>query len=367
METNQKSKKLVYQADFVVLLASHEISFNGPPDGLIPVNAGVLFSIEKFSAFFIKQEQQLFVDFFVPANWADKSIVLTMSTNPEAHIKGKSCSVFIQQNGVDDNGNLAGTMINISQFLPGEYLFKDLAVFVDGLSQFRKITHDLNNQFQIITGFGSAIEDEMTDPDLKECATNVMDAVGKAIEHNKDLRKFFPPKDKPELFLPSFSNACVFENQSQISQIAPKPEAILSPGNSLTPDLAAISGTGILVIDDEPLVQRFLCEMLKRLKYAPTGCANGSEALAVMQEKSDFFSLAIVDMNLPDIASENLYDQLRQIRPDLKVILISGDNLGETSQRILNKGAHGFLQKPTTIKTLAETIGQILAGTNIPA
>lgn len=367
METNQKSRKLVYQADFVVLPASQQVSFYGMPCQLMPVAEGHLFTVDKFSAFFIKQDQQLFVDFFMPENWINRSIILTMSTNPDSHIKGESCSVFIQQNGVDKDGNLAGTMINISQFLPGEYLYKDLAVFVDGLTQFRKITHDLNNQFQIITGFGSAIEDEMTDPDLKECATNVMDAVGKAIEHNKDLRKFFPPKEKPRLYLPDFSNACIAENQDTTSQGTPTPEKVLTQSISSAPDLAAVSGTGILVIDDEPLVQRFLCEMLKRLKYAPTGCANGSEALAVMQAKSDFFSLAIVDMNLPDIASENLYDQLRQIRPDLKVILISGDNLGETSQRILNKGAHGFLQKPTTIKTLAETIGQILAGTTTPA
>lgn len=362
METLRPEKALVLQTNFACLPTHQEITFDFAPSRLLPVGAGQKFSLKNFADYFINNEQQLFMDFFSPDSWAQNKIILTMSTEPGDHLKGESCSVFIAQNGKDHNNNLLGTMINLSLFLPGDFLYKDLAVYVDGLNQFRKITHDFNNQFQIITGFGSALEDEITDPELKECATNVMDAVDKAVEQNKELRKFFPPSNKPRLFFPCNNNLQSIAASTNLSANAETQSNQIEAPKSAPTFSAVNEGSGILVIDDEPLVERFLCEMLKRLKYNTTGCGNGTDAIAALKQDPQSFSLAIVDMNLPDITSETLYDQLIQLKPDLKVILISGDSLGENAQRILGKGAHGFLQKPTTIKTLAETIGQILSG-----
>jgi CheY-like chemotaxis protein len=358
----ENTKKLVFHADFVFNPEAREIVFAVAPSSIIPVAEGLKLSLDTFLSAFVKSDQATAADFFAPATWSGNCAFFTMSTAPDNHLKGESCSVFIQQGGKLSDNSFSGSLVNISMFLPGEFLYRDLSVFVDGLANIRRITHDLNNQFQIITGFGSALEDEMTDPELKECATNVMDAVGKAIDQNKDLRKFFPPKDKPKLYVPRQIKA---DNQSATHQA---PADSCRPAVSGAPvSASATTNVGILVIDDEPLVQRFLCEMLKRLKYNPLGCTTGMEAINALRDNQATYSMAIVDMNLPDIASETLFDQLKQLRNDLKVILISGDNLGESSQRIIDKGANGFLQKPTTIKTLSETISQILSETSASA
>lgn len=365
MNSQNNKSNFSFQAEFILDTAAGQINFTSPVSAFLPVKQASNYSIEEFCGCFIKQDRQNFNDFFNPASWENSSANFTMSTNPDEYQKGESCSVFIQQLGKDDQNRLKGQIINVSLFLPGDFLYRDLAVFVEGIGNFRKITHDLNNQFQIITGFGSALEDEMTDPDLKECATNVMDAVGKAIEQNKELRKFFPPKDKPKLFTSGILDICENSSDSESNIVA---DAVVVKAETKGAAKAAlIEGTGILVIDDEPLVQRFLCEMLKRLKYRSTGCTTAQEAIEAFNKDPDGYSMAIVDMHLPDMSSEELFEQLRKICPDLKVILISGDNLGETSQRILDKGANGFIQKPTTIKTLSESINQILLGKKFTA
>lgn len=366
MNNSNKALNFAFQAELVFDSAARSITFGSCVSVFLPLKDAATISFEDFAASFIKQDRQNITDFFNPDHWGSASAILTMSTNPEEYQKGESCSVFIQQLGKNEQNHLKGQIINISLFLPGDFLYRDLAVFVDGISNFRKITHDLNNQFQIITGFGSALEDEMTDPDLKECATNVMDAVGKAIDQNKELRKFFPPKDKPRLFTSNILKQTPLTNNA-IPESSAAESSTPCPEKTPAPEPASKEGTGILVIDDEPLVQRFLCEMLKRLKYSSTGCANAQDAITVMQQNPSGFSMAIVDMHLPDMSSEQLFDTLRQIKPDLKVILISGDNLGESSQRILDKGADGFLQKPTTIKTLSESINEIFLGRKVTA
>jgi CheY-like chemotaxis protein len=253
-----------------------------------------------------------------------------------------SCTIFIKIVANKSKDLVKGVIQNISPMMPEGYHFQEIQKLMEEIPNTRKITHDMNNQFQIISGFGSALEDEVTDPELKECATNVMNAIMKSIDLNKDFRKIFPPKSKPTLFLGSEKNDTTPENANNASQ-----ENVPRPG--------------IIVIDDEPLVQRFLCEMLKRLKYSPTGCSNGQEAIEQVKKNGEKNEMVIMDLNLPDVTSEELFNEIRTNQPHLKIILISGDPIGEVSQRMLNNGANGFLQKPTTVKNLSETIQKVLA------
>ncbi len=358
------SNSCLFQADFTFKADEGQLVFKESPVTIIPTPGSSSFLLEQFISLVIASERQVLSDFFNSQTWENNTVIVTLSTLPEDYLKGKSCSVYFQQLGKHDNNECFGTLVNISSFIPGGYLYKDLKVFVDGLKNIRIITHDLNNQFQVITGFGSALEDEMTDPELKECATNVMDAVGKAIDHNKDLRKFFPPKNLPELYSINPPSTAAIESPSATITESDSANHITTAADQ-TADAQINPVTGILVIDDEPLVQRFLCEMLKRLKYTATGCGTAHHAINTLKNDPHAYSMAIVDMNLPDLSSEILFDQLIEIKPDLKVILISGDNIGETSQRILDKGASGYLQKPTTIKTLSETINKVLTESTI--
>lgn len=242
-------------------------------------------------------------------------------------------------------------MVNISGFMPGPILYRDLQTLVNGLSNVRKITHDLNNQFQIITGYGSTLQDELSDPDQKESASSIVNAVTQAISHNVQLRKLFPPKNPPQLYIPA-----EMQPKPAIASESTEKNAD-SPGHkpsAKSPDLASI-----MVVDDEPLVKKFLCDMLKRLNFHPCGFENGITAARAIKELQKF-DLAILDMNLPDISTEELFAILKETAPQTKIILISGETQNDACNRMLEQGAEAYLQKPTSVKLLSETINRVI-------
>jgi CheY-like chemotaxis protein len=258
---------------------------------------------------------------------------------------------------------LSGMVANISAFLPDNYLFKDIKTLIEGLSEIRKITHDLNNQFQIIMGFASAIEDDASDPETKDNAACIVNAVDSSIEHNKTLRKYFPPKKQPDIYLPDFMHKNKkpgTNNDNQVQSNNNQKEADKKNAEQVK-ESTHKQAKNVLVVDDEPLVNKFLCQMLKRLKFKSEGFNCGNDALKHIKSSSNKFDLAIIDMNLPDISAELLFNEISVIDPAMKVILISGDSLNETSKKMLDQGAKGYLQKPTTVQKLSQTINEALA------
>ena len=73
-----------------------------------------------------------------------------------------------------------------------------------------------------------------------------------------------------------------------------------------------------------------------------------------------FFDLVILDMIMPDMNGSKVYDLLRAISPDVKVLLSSGYSIDGQANEILERGCNGFIQKPFSIKELSEKINEIL-------
>ncbi|MDN5278520.1 MAG: two-component system, cell cycle sensor histidine kinase and response regulator CckA [Clostridiales bacterium] len=359
-----------FYGSFEVNLKESTICFASQCRKFLPIGDVETCSLNDFITLVCNDDKEA-VSSFLKHEKNDARLFFTMQKTDSDPKKGPFCSVYFSICETTEE-KLTGMAVNISLFMPGGYLYRDLKRLVEGIGEIRNITHDLNNQFQIISGFGCAIQEESQDAETVDCANNVVDAVTKAIEHNQALRNFFPPKTLPELILPV--------NQAEIAAIQtdPKPEKkteTITETNKETKNEAPKANSeksadqsseqtpaNVLVIDDEPLVQRFLCEMLKRLKYFPYGFAGGKEALDFTRQGKTKFDLAIIDMHLPDISTEDLFQNLQDLDPEMKVILISGDNIIEASERMLKQGAKGYLQKPTTVKKLSETICQVLAG-----
>ena len=70
--------------------------------------------------------------------------------------------------------------------------------------------------------------------------------------------------------------------------------------------------------------------------------------------------LAILDIGLPDMGGEKLYPLLKKERPDLKVIICSGYPFEGPVQETLRAGAQSFLEKPYSLRTLAEKLQELL-------
>lgn len=120
----------------------------------------------------------------------------------------------------------------------------------------------------------------------------------------------------------------------------------------------------ILVIDDEENMRELCKDILEPLGYNVVLSSDGEEGLKTFREIKESVSLVILDMIMPKVSGSEVFQALRSIKPDVKVILCSGySHEGFAGiDKLLKSGASGFIQKPFTTKTLAISIKKALKG-----
>jgi PAS domain S-box-containing protein len=114
------------------------------------------------------------------------------------------------------------------------------------------------------------------------------------------------------------------------------------------------SGT-VLLVDDEETVRGIGVEMLKELGFTVITANDGREGVAVFKQHPEI-AFVILDLTMPHMDGEQCFRELRQLRPDVRVILSSGYNEQEVTQRFVGKGLAGFVQKPYKLSMLKEAI-----------
>jgi CheY-like chemotaxis protein len=120
------------------------------------------------------------------------------------------------------------------------------------------------------------------------------------------------------------------------------------------------SGT-ILVVDDEDYILNADKAMLNELGYEVLLANGGKEAIRVFDENKDRIKLLILDLIMPDLGGDVVYDRIKTVRPDIPVILSSGYSIEGQAESILKKGCDGFIQKPYNLNQLAQKIKEILS------
>jgi two-component system, cell cycle sensor histidine kinase and response regulator CckA len=116
----------------------------------------------------------------------------------------------------------------------------------------------------------------------------------------------------------------------------------------------------ILVIDDEYPVRNVLAVSLQHLGYEVVTAASGVEALELLPQLSRPIDLVLLDMLMPNLPGEKVFVKLREMAPQLKVLVMSGYSSEEAVESILKNGGVGFIQKPFTIEELASKVRQCL-------
>ncbi len=110
----------------------------------------------------------------------------------------------------------------------------------------------------------------------------------------------------------------------------------------------------VLVIDDEAAERITLGEALRLENFDVTLAASGEEALSLTKEEVPF-DLVILDLKLPGIDGLQVLEALRETKPDLVVILITGYATLETAIEALRKGAYDYLLKPCPVEDILAT------------
>ena len=112
----------------------------------------------------------------------------------------------------------------------------------------------------------------------------------------------------------------------------------------------------VLVVDDEDGVREFIRSALEFDGFEVFAAKDGTEGVAVFREHADRIDLVVLDMTMPGLSGERTFEELRKVRPDVRVVLSSGYNEDEAIARFAWRGLAGFLQKPYRHRDLLEAV-----------
>jgi len=116
----------------------------------------------------------------------------------------------------------------------------------------------------------------------------------------------------------------------------------------------------ILFVDDEPAIAAMAGQMLEALGYDTTILTDPREAFDLFSTAPDQFDLIITDMSMPHLTGEKFAGAVREIRPDVPVILCSGIDDVLPRDPVTTAGIRTFLLKPIVRSDLARTIRKVL-------
>ena len=122
-----------------------------------------------------------------------------------------------------------------------------------------------------------------------------------------------------------------------------------------------LKGTGtILLVDDEDMIINVGEDMLETIGYEVILAKNGKEAVEVYRKNMQRIDMVILDMIMPDMGGGETYDRMKEINPNIKVLLSSGYSIDGEATEILERGCNNFIQKPFDIKELSKKIREVL-------
>jgi len=138
---------------------------------------------------------------------------------------------------------------------------------------------------------------------------------------------------------------------------ASEKEVIVEKG----PPEELLKGTGtVLLVDDEDIIIDVGQGILKALGYKVLVARGGKEAIDVYKANKDRIDIVILDMIMPGMGGGETYDRMKEINPDIKVLLSSGYSIDGQATGILERGCDGFIQKPFTMRELSGKIRKVI-------
>ncbi len=122
-----------------------------------------------------------------------------------------------------------------------------------------------------------------------------------------------------------------------------------------------IKGTGtVLLVDDEDVILEVGQELLETMGYRVLIARNGKEAIDIYRKNWNDIDIVLLDVVMPHMGGAKAYEWMKEINPNVKVILSSGYSMEGQATEILNRGCDSFIQKPFTMRELSKRIKEVL-------
>lgn len=117
-----------------------------------------------------------------------------------------------------------------------------------------------------------------------------------------------------------------------------------------------LSNKTVLIVDDEAMIRDVAKGIIEVLGGKAITAKDGVEGIDIFKENRDKIDFVLLDLTMPKLSGEEVFRELKKIKNDIKVILMSGYNEHEVSQRLVGRGFAGFIQKPFSIEKLIEIL-----------
>jgi signal transduction histidine kinase/GAF domain-containing protein/CheY-like chemotaxis protein len=141
-----------------------------------------------------------------------------------------------------------------------------------------------------------------------------------------------------------------------ISKLLPEPAGDVPRGN----------GETVMIVDDERTLVALAEETLAELGYEPVGFDSSVAALQAFRADPKRFDLVLTDETMPDLTGTELARKIRQLRPELSIILMSGYSGVQLSERAQAAGVSDVLRKPLIRREIAEPVARALRRATSP-
>jgi DNA-binding NtrC family response regulator len=114
----------------------------------------------------------------------------------------------------------------------------------------------------------------------------------------------------------------------------------------------------ILIVDDDENIRKVLVTILEDEGYAVESADTAQKG----KEKSEqsFYNLALIDVRLPDMEGVELLPKLRETKPKMRKIIITGYPTLQNAVAAVNRGADAYVMKPFDVEKLLQTIREQL-------
>jgi signal transduction histidine kinase len=121
----------------------------------------------------------------------------------------------------------------------------------------------------------------------------------------------------------------------------------------------------VLIVDDDPFVRAATRRLLEMLGFTVHEAPEGPTALRLVSELADL-RVVLLDATMPRMAGEEVLRELRRLRSDLPVVVVSGDAEGAVMKRFEPDRPEGWLAKPFTVAELTAALERVLPSDGAP-
>jgi CheY-like chemotaxis protein len=140
---------------------------------------------------------------------------------------------------------------------------------------------------------------------------------------------------------------------------SPAADGAAAPALSAGPNQHGKRGT-VLLVDDDKGVLRVATQMLQKSGFAVITATDGKEAVTKFRAQAASITAVVLDLTMPQMGGDEALEQIRLIRPDARVLLVSGFSQPEPGPRWTTEDRWAFLQKPFKPADLIDALQELL-------